>query len=389
MKKIITNLLLLNILIIPFYTGSFFTYIRMTLFLLVFFLIMVDFYKNRLPRADVSYIFVFIIILLFGIVLHPYDVIVKEFQYLFSYILYPLSLYFIFLLYAKYINLNKLLDYVNYSALLSTIVGLSHYSFNASRWIVERFSGEYLDPNFYGLHILIAFIISWNRLFFEKKKIYLLFLIIYAGALVLSISKTAIILIILYLLFSLKSSLKQFIVISVLIITAVIIFIINYDFFEPVLRRFENVFHLSDHDLKSIGYGYVPGTIFGVPMDAFSNRVGLWVMSINIFIHNFISGSGLGMMLDVYKQYYVEGAIPEPSHAHNTYFHILAELGLFGAFLMFLIYKKMTKSSIKLEKDLKYMIFLYIFTITTYATPILYVVLGIFSSRRGGNKHEV
>jgi O-antigen ligase len=383
-KIFISKLLLFNILLIPFYNLEIMHILRILFFLFIILLVFFDICFNGLIKKDFIYMILFLFVLFLGLLLHSIDVFINEIRYFINYLFYPISLYFIYYLYGRYILLEDFLKYINFSAFFSTVIGLFFYvqNFSFMKLIVDRFSGSYLDPNFYGLHVLIAIIISIWLYETKKEKIYIFLVMFYLAVLLFSLSKTAIILTLFYLVFSSRFSFKR--ILFFICLLAIVFAIFGDNIFGHFMERFNYAFHLSPLDLKVIsemsGIDYTPGTIFGIPMDAFSNRVGLWVISVNIFLHNIISGVGLGQMLNDYMKFYVDGVIPIPSHSHNTYLQILAELGLVGLLLMYLIYFKIRKINIKILNTIKIFVLIYIFTITAYAMPILYVILGYLSN---------
>lgn len=130
----------------------------------------------------------------------------------------------------------------------------------------------------------------------------------------------------------------------------------------------------------------------------------LWPIAIDNFINSPILGSGFSRYNDY--PYYFEGfrflaylnrtdnIIFSDSHAHNSYVHILSELGLLGIYLFYLIYKNLVKEINNLEQKYKLLIryLLYIviisgFTehrITTPAqmTPFVLITVIIISMKR-------
>ena len=196
---------------------------------------------------------------------------------------------------------------------------------------LNRFGGVFGNPNEAGIVACLAVVFAWH-VPFKFKLLQLLALLITAGAVVLTFSKTAMSFIILMLIFIMMRSFKKYLIISVPAILITLVFFIQYS--EEIFNTIadQNYVELTENQqnrIRTVGK-IISGNI---DEDTTTGRTIIWKIGFDRFLENFPKPGGLGSFHSLVGG--ARAASGEWAGVHNTYLMMFGEGGLLaGAMLV-------------------------------------------------------
>ncbi len=212
---------------------------------------------------------------------------------------------------------------------IENYIGVAEFGDPDSGELVTRFTGLYADPNYYTVGIIVSLCLVVVLL--HRKEISGLFCIITSVSfiyfLILTYSKSAIIMLALpffVVLYSFRKKGNYFsivILLALLIVAVIMVFTGKIDALDIVIERFLNSETTEGVDIDSLTTG----------------RLSLWIMYSEHLLENIeigFFGSGIG-----------SAVLGRPSH--NTYIDIIYYLGAFGGVLLFAILIAISEQSRK------------------------------------------
>lgn len=341
-------------------------------FLLLTFIL---FYINKLNFNKKDIYRGIILIILFIL---PYQLDINTSLYALRYMSIPISLFIISS--AKEVHSKTIIKGVVWSILISSILKILVNGIQIGEW--TRFSGYYTDPNFYGLHLIIAFILSKYAI--ESRITLSIVRIVFLGLSFMTLSRTLLIFIILVLVLEMAFSRKfprKFSRIAILLtVVSLTLFYLqkSIDFADNISRISEIESVLNNIEIKEIYGGERNiGSFMGLSYTFGSNRLGLWIMGINVIARSLPFGVGFGNYLSQYNEYYIAGVPIIPMHPHNTVIHLLAEFGLIGFILLHILFRPYFKQTF-IHPMFIIIILFYCLTLSAYSMSILFILSSLF-----------
>lgn len=283
------------------------------------------------------------------------------------------------------IRINDLIKFIKISFLL--------YFTYAIFWYITTgfhltFAGFYDARNatggFLSILTIASFILSQYKIKYFKLITFMLFIILCSTYSRGSILSFLIVLLIISIFYKRKILLDVSIFLLVfLLTTAVAVYFYNAN---------NNYF-----DEKDISAEYITNSTNTKEANFLTRAVFLWPKAIDIFAHNPFLGSGFTSYNDYIKNGHRQTY--NPAHAHNSYFHILAEMGLLGLtfylFILFQIRKFWKKHRLenKVLADVAYFSLLTVifaaFTEHRLTTPSSMILVSIFLGIFIGNSRNL
>lgn len=292
--------------------------------------------------------------------------------------------------------LKKILTLFVISVSLISIVTLLSYYFNLNFHFFRRFTSIFMNENHYAYYINIGLIANTCLiLFYDNKKLNIIYTVLYLiNCHMLILNDTlgcflaficTLFLIFVYLLIT-KRNLSKFII---LVISLIIICFVNRNI---VLNNFSSFFG----DIISIEKNISKKDDIKKIYNTGSNRMGLWLVTIQLIKEKPVFGYGIGNLLE---QYIRVNKSEITSRPHNEYLQVGVSIGIPGLifyllFLGLLFFKVIVniKKISNFEVSILFIIVTYLvssfFGVSIfYTTPYLYLFLGLLSGFVIKNKY--
>lgn len=234
-----------------------------------------------------------------------------------------------------------------------------------------RFSGLYPDPNSYGIYLVMCLIIlvELYKIKAINKNMFMRFGIALIATLILTFSRSAIIMIGIYILFLInldgKSRKLQITIISASVSLLLGIMIINpFNIRASIIERISNTITVDTENDWAI-----------------KSRMIYYGLSFSAFKEYPITGVGRGNFYTYGIQNYED--LPEDANPQGLVFQVISELGLIGLIILIIIFAKLIREIfLKIKKCDKDEIGLLSIALSFLTTYLVGSVFGTFDSTR-------
>ncbi len=282
---------------------------------------------------------------------------------------YLFSIYFIFRNLFNIYDYNYFLKIILFSVFISSLIGIFgwllqqfeinnifavNYEYPLKIGKSARANGTFSTPTMLSIHIITCFIILISLK--ENFKFYKIFLFVYFLCLLLTFSKSILILILIYLIYSFKKFSNK--ILKIFIFSSFIIIFLSQIFFTNIMiiKNNKNYDWLSDAYIPTNANHILEISNYYV---YFSNYGYLKLKNFEIIKENFPNGIGFRNFdnYEVLKYKSLQAFDP-----HSNYLGIISEFGVFGIISLFLLLFYLIRES-KIYYYKKNLSFIYLFMI--------------------------
>ncbi len=351
-----------------------FNYIRISeiVFIILIFYIIIGIFIRQFKISIILSDIIFLLFFISALILFFFNNFILDYVFGIVITFYLFSIYFIFRNLLNIYDYNYFLKIILFSVFISSLIGILgwllqqfeinnifafNYEYPLKIGKSARANGTFSTPTMLAIHIITCFIILISLK--ENFKYYKMFLSVYSICLLLTFSKSILILILIYLIHSLKKFSNK--IFKILIFSSFIIGFLSQIFFTNILivknnERYKWLDERSDayipinanHILEINGY-FVYMSMYGY----------LKLKNFEIIKENFPNGIGF-RNFDNYK---VEKYKNLPAFdPHSNYLGIISEFGILGLISLFILLFYLIKES-RTYYHKKNLLFIYLFMI--------------------------
>ena len=351
-----------------------FNYIRISeiVFIILIFYIIIGIFIRKFKISIILSDIIFLLFFISALILFFFNNFNLDYVFGIVITFYLFSIYFIFRNLLNIYDYNYFLKIILFSVFISSLIGILgwflqqfeinnifafNYEYPLKIGKSARANGTFSTPTMLAIHIITCFIILISLK--ENFKYYKIFLSVYSICLLLTFSKSILILILIYLIHSLKKFSNK--IFKILIFSSFIIGFLSQIFFTNILivknnERYKWLDERSDayipinanHILEINGY-FVYMSMYGY----------LKLKNFEVIKENFPNGIGF-RNFDNYK---VEKYKNLPAFdPHSNYLGIISEFGILGLISLFILLFYLIKES-RTYSHKKNLLFIYLFMI--------------------------